>query len=168
MNLKAEYDPFYDGYVKRLHGASPLKVLKEQIAGINQLRSIPEEKGSYAYAEGKWTVKELICHAIDTERIMAYRLLCISRGEEQGLLGFDENIYAQNSNAARRTLSSFIDEFETLRRANLFLFESLDESDYIKLGKANNSPVNVFGLLHIIAGHWEHHKAILKERYGLD
>jgi len=165
MSVKAEYAPFYEGYVKRLNGQNPLDVLQSQLTDFNELRSILESKGDYAYAEGKWTIKELINHAIDTERIMSYRLLCITRGEEQSLLGFDENVYAENSNANRRTLASLIDEFEVVRKSNLFLFKSLDEADYSKSGKANNSLVNVYGLLHIVAGHWEHHKTILKERY---
>lgn len=167
MKLPAEndYAPFYSGYVKNVKD-DVVKALGDQLYSThNFLKSIPEEKADYSYAEGKWSIKELIGHLIDTERVMAYRALSISRNEKQPLPGFDENNYIRESNYSERTFPELIDELKKIREANLFLFNSFTEEMLNRRGLANNSEVTVRAILFIIAGHEIHHLNVLKERY---
>lgn len=120
---KEEYAAFYDGYIKNVQGKA-LDVLREQATTfVDFIKSIPESKSGYAYAEGKWAIAELIGHVIDTERVMAYRALCFTRDVNVAQPGFDENIFAQNANYQERSLSSLAKEFQLLRESNLILFE---------------------------------------------
>ncbi len=127
--------------------------------------SIPVEKADYAYAEGKWTLKELLQHCIDTERIMVYRALCIARGEKQSLPGFDENSYAAASNANIRTWEGLVEEMQLVRKSTILMFDSFNEEQLQQRGSANNHPITCNALGFIIAGHFLHHERIVKERY---
>ncbi|MDN4164130.1 DinB family protein [Cytophagales bacterium LB-30] len=166
-NVLPLYAPFYEGYIQRVKGSNLLQVLHDQIDDIRSIATLSPEKADFAYAPGKWTIKELMCHATDTERIMSYRLLCLARGEHKDLPGFDENAYMEHAGIASRSLSSIVEEFIHLREANIYLAKSLSTEQLAKVGTANGSQVNVSGLLHILAGHWAHHYSILKERYGI-
>lgn len=160
-----EFNPFYAAYVATV----PDDVLAELAMQGNNfpefIRSIEPQKADFAYAPGKWTIKQLLGHLIDTERIMACRALRFARNDEQGLPGFDENEYVANSHYQDRSLESLAAEFDSLRKANLFLFSSFDETELSRQGKANNNPVSVRALLFIMAGHVNHHQKILNERY---
>ena len=160
-----EYNPYYGPYIAGV-ADDVVNELKQQ---ANQfpafIRSISKEKENYAYAPGKWTVKEVLGHIIDTERIMAYRALRFARNDEQDLPGFDENDYVKYSRYAERSLESLAEEFAMLRKANLFLFESLNEEESLRRGTANQNGISVRALVFIIAGHLNHHKKVLKERY---
>lgn len=127
--------------------------------------SLPVGKADFAYAEGKWTIKEVLGHMIDTERIMCYRLLRFSRADHSPLAGFNENFYAFRANAHKRTLEDLANEFSDLRKANLYLYQNLDEEQLRRKGKASNAIVSVKALLYIIAGHEQHHLKIIRERY---
>ena len=129
------------------------------------LNSISEEKSCFAYAEGKWTIKELIGHTIDTERIMAYRILCFSRNDQTPLPGFDENKFVENAYFNDRTIASLAEEFALLRKANMFIVKSLTETQMNRTGPANGNTISVRALVYVLAGHVNHHKAILEERY---
>lgn len=166
-NVLPLYASFYEGYIQRVKGSDLLQVLRNQMDDIRAISQLSAEKAEFAYAPGKWTIKELMCHATDTERIMSYRLLCFARGEQKDLPGFDENAYIENAQIASRSLESIVEEFIHLRQANLYLAKSLSTEQLARVGTANGSQVNVSGLLHILAGHWAHHYSILKERYGL-
>jgi uncharacterized damage-inducible protein DinB len=162
-----EFAPYYDRYIS-LVGGSVREALGQQLETFSQyIRSIPDEKANFAYAPGKWTVKEVIGHVIDTERIMAYRALRIARGDQTPLAGFEQDDYAARGHFSTRALADLAMEFETLRRANLALFDSFDQAMLLERGTASGHPVSVRALLYIIAGHALHHHAILKERYAI-
>jgi uncharacterized damage-inducible protein DinB len=133
----------------------------------SSLQHLPPEKQEFAYAPGKWTLKELFGHMVDTERIMAYRALCIARGEKQSLPGFEENDYVAHAAFAERELSSLLQEYRLQRQSNIFLFKSFSPAVLQRTGLANNHPATVRGLITVIAAHELHHMQILKDRYLL-
>ncbi len=129
--------------------------------------SIPEEKADYSYAEGKWTVKQLFQHVIDTERILAYRAMSLSRMEPMPLYGFDENSYAENASASHRTLASLKEEFVLIRKSTDLLFRSFTEEQLTKKGVVNKNTITVNAICFILFGHNIHHINILKDKYLL-
>jgi DinB superfamily len=163
---KAEEFPlFYKGYVDTVSD-DVLNELEQQMESFSALlRSVPKEKASFAYVEGKWTILELAGHVIDTERIMAYRALRITRNDATPLPGFDENDYVLNAHFADRSLESLADEFAALRKANMYLIRSLSDIEIDRSGISNEKPISVRALIFIMAGHVNHHIAILKQRY---
>lgn len=169
MNMRPqehEYAPFYSGYIQLASEGEPLVALEKATEEISHLLPLlPEGKSDHRYAPDKWSVKQLLQHAIDTERIMAYRALAIARGESVSLPGFDENAYAEEANVSYRSLEDLRAEFLCVRKATLCLFQSFDTAALRKTGTANNSPISVLALAYIIAGHQRHHMNILKDRY---
>ena len=160
-----EYPVFYKGYIDTV-SENALAELEHQIEAFPAfLRGLTEDKGSFAYAEGKWTIKELLGHVIDTERIMAYRTLRIARNDSTPLAGFEENDYVANAHFADRSIDSLAEEFAQLRRANMLLFKSLNETELGRMGISNGKPISVKALVYIIAGHLNHHRRIIEERY---
>ena len=129
------------------------------------LTDIPDEQWDFRYAEGKWSIKEMVQHMIDAERIFAYRALCIARGEKQSLPSFEENDYAAASNADKRTKSALLDEFTVVRVSTEALYRSLDEAQLNQMGVANNNPITAAGIGFITVGHVMHHLNVLRERY---
>ncbi|MCJ8210848.1 DinB family protein [Mucilaginibacter sp. RS28] len=163
----SEYAPFYANYVET---AAQLGDIVETLNRLAEdtyqfLITISKEKQDYAYAPGKWTIRQLVSHLIDAERVFAYRLLCISRGEQQPLPGFEENSYVEHAELQGRTLENMADEFKQLRLANLFLIHSLTAEQLALSGIASGNRVTVNALLYIMAGHELHHLRIIKERY---
>ncbi|MCU7552171.1 DinB family protein [Chitinophagaceae bacterium LB-8] len=132
---------------------------------ISLLKGIPAEKWDYRYAEGKWSIKELIQHVIDAERIFCYRALTFARKDEKVLPGFDENHYAEVSKADRRTPQDLIEELEAVQNSSARLFASFDEEQLQAEGSANNKNIYVEGIGFVIIGHCRHHKKVLLERY---
>lgn len=164
--MKAIHIPYYATYVGKVDTVSILEAMHNTTQStLAIIENISEEKGSYQYAEGKWTTKELLVHIIDVERIFATRALCIARGETQNIHGFDENEYAANSNSNRRSMQNIIAEYKAIRAASIALFESFDDKDMQALGTTSNSEFNVMALGYIISGHNVHHINVLKERY---
>ena len=162
----SEVPSFYHNYVKLVEEDNVAEAI--QINGERSLsffRNIPTEKWDHRYAEGKWTLKELLQHIIDGERIFCYRALCFARGEKTSLPGFDENTYAAASKAGKRKGDELISEFETVRKSTDQLFTSFDEEQLAMNGTANNNPISVNSIGFIIAGHVQHHLNIIKERY---
>jgi uncharacterized damage-inducible protein DinB len=160
-----EFAPYYATYINTV-SENVLGELEHQVTAFPAfLESIPEEKGYYAYAEGKWTVKQLVGHMIDTERIMAYRALRIARNDKTPLASFDENEYVANASFNNRSLESLSGEFAAVRIANIHFFKALSEEEYSRKGIASNNPVSVRALLYILVGHANHHRKILEERY---
>ena len=163
---KEEYAPDYAGYVGQVGAENVLEALaRNGVETAALARGWPAEKGDYRYAEGKWSVKELIGHIIDCERIFAYRILCVARGDTTPLPGFEQDPYVANGNFAARTVADLADEFETVRRATLSLLHSLDETAWTRRGVASENEITVRALAYIIAGHEIHHVKILRERY---
>jgi len=129
------------------------------------MKSIPEDKLYYRYDEGKWTIKEILVHIIDDERIYAYRALRFARKDSTELAGFDQENYAVNSGANKRSIESILHEFETVRKATISLFESFTDEALTSSGIANGNKVSVRALGYHIAGHEKHHVNIIRERY---
>lgn len=161
-----EYVDYQLNYIKQVGDAPVQQVLLELIyKGYSFYTSIPEEKGDYAYAPGKWTVREVLGHIIDTERIFAYRLLAFIRGEQQGLPGFNQDDYVKQSDAAARSIQDLAEELKAVRTANYYLVRNLTEEQGAIKGTSSGNPIAVRTILYIMAGHELHHMQILKERY---
>ncbi|MCS6795975.1 MAG: DinB family protein, partial [Raineya sp.] len=124
-----------------------------------------EEKANFAYAPGKWTIKEILLHLTDSERVLSYRAMAFARGELQALPGFDQDTYVHNSQAQKRTLQSILAEFEAVRKATIALFENLPTETLTLIGNANNFPTSVRGLAAMIAGHEIHHTKQIQTKY---
>jgi uncharacterized damage-inducible protein DinB len=164
----AEFNPYFKRYIEQADDEILLNQLINSEKKLNEfLIQIDNCKAEYSYADKKWTVKQVLIHLIDCERIFSNRALCIARGETQNLPGFDENEYAENCNASKRTLTSIINEFKIVRKCTISLFENLHEDDLFKVGLANNSPVSVRALGYIILGHQNHHFSVLVQKYAL-
>lgn len=163
-----EYAPFYQGYVDRVPGEDPLAQLRRQAdESIDFLRNVSEDKREYAYAPGKWTTREVVSHLIDCDRVFSYRALRFSRLDLQPLAGFDEKRYVENAELEDRPYSSLVEELELVRRANLESFSHLSQAAWLRSGEANGKLVTVRALAYIMAGHFDHHLEILRQRYGL-
>lgn len=163
---KNDYAPYYERYINLVKGEDIHKILAAQsIETQAVLNSFPKAMGDYSYEKGKWKVKEVIGHLIDTEKVMAYRAMCIARGEKQSLPGFDQDAYVKSGNFNKRELFDLNYEFRLLRESNMLLAKGFDEEVLKKRGIASNNEVTVLALLYIIAGHEKHHMNILLERY---
>lgn len=161
-----EYAAYYASYIALAHESEPIIALEKATEEIQHfLPLLPEAKADFEYAAGKWTVKELLQHMIDTERIMAYRALTIARGDKVALPGFDENAYVRMADTTFRTISDLRVELLHVRKSSLCLFQNFGEASFRRQGIANNQPVTVLALAYIIAGHQRHHFNILRERY---
>ena len=161
-----EFAPYYARYIERVADGDVLRALSKQCETTTTLvRSLPEERGGFRYAPGKWSVREVLGHVIDAERIFGYRALTFARGDTVSLPGFDEDNYARASNADRRTLADLAAEFEIVRRSTIALFHSFDETALGRRGKANNVEVTVRALAFITAGHELHHADVLRTKY---
>ena len=163
----SEFAPFYAGYIGKVPDSGPVKALEEQIARFEKLKSLPEDKANHAYADGKWTVKEVVGHLADGERVFSYRLTRIARGDQTPLAGFDENAWAKTAPHRHRQIADIANEMIAIRRATLALIDSLDDTAIANTGVANNNPVSARAICWILAGHAQHHLAILADRYGV-
>ncbi len=162
-----EYDPYYGRYIDRVRSGEVIQALSEQVLEIGGfIASLDPPMADHRYAPGKWTVRQVVRHVLDTERIFATRALRIARGESQPLPGFDENAYAEESKEERRSLSELSDEFAQLRLSNLRLFEGFTDAAWGRVGNANGSPISVRAIAWILAGHADHHLGVLRERYA--
>jgi DinB superfamily len=166
---ESEYAPFYAGYIAKIPDVDVLEILERQGTQLRDLASAASpEQQEFRYAPGKWSVREVVGHLIDGERVFGYRAFRIGRGDRTPLPGFDENDYVAASVYHHRDLASLADEFALVRAANLAVFHSLLEDDWRRIGTANGYPISVRALAFIMAGHVEHHVALLGKRYGLD
>lgn len=164
--LPSDYPEYYQRYVDAVTDDDVLEVLAEQVDTImSMFTAMDEARTLYRYADGKWSVREVLGHILDSERIFGMRALCIARGEQQSLPGFDENIYVVNALFDERPLESILDEWQALRIANLIMFQSFDDAAWSRVGTANNKSTTVNALAWIIAGHTTHHLNILRDRY---
>jgi uncharacterized damage-inducible protein DinB len=161
-----EYAPYYGTYIGQVQPDNLMEALQIHTEKFTAfIGSIPEAKADYAYAEGKWTVKEVLLHIIDAERIFAYRALRFARNDNTELPGFDEDKYVPQSNARSRTLTSLAVEFAAVRQATLTLFNSFDDPAFMRMGIASNNLMSVRALGFVIIGHAEHHRLVMEERY---
>lgn len=157
---------FYHNYIRQTEGADLIQLLKDQQTTITEFfRSIPHEPWNSGYAPGKWTIKELVQHIIDAERIFCYRALRFARNDGTGLPGFDENNYTQHAKAGRRSKEELLEELAAVQKASLLLFKSFDEEQMEASGTANGNRIYVRAIGFIVAGHALHHKRVVQERY---
>ena len=157
---------FFNRYLNLVKEDDVVKALKKNTKQFRKLLdSIPKKKIDYAYAEGKWTIKQVLQHVIDTERVFAYRALRFSKNEGVDLSGFDENVWGDNTPVDQRKWKDMIDEFKHLRKSNTAMFNSFTKEQWILSGSANNNMLNVTALGFMCAGHVQHHVVVLKERY---
>jgi hypothetical protein len=158
--------PFYQDYISKAPDEEVAKAISRNSKNFRKLlKRIPKKKIDYAYAEGKWTIRELLQHIIDAERVFSYRATSIARKDATPLPSFDENQWATNSQASNRSWKDMIEEFRALRTANEYLFSAMSDEQLRSIGVASGKEINVLALGFIIAGHVEHHMDILKERY---
>ena len=157
---------FFHNYIRQVPQDDVITAIKELGTDfVNVMKSIPADKHDYAYAKGKWTLKEVFQHVIDTERILSYRALCFARKEQQSRPGFEENDYAANSRAATRNWNDMIEEYTMVRKATEMLYKTFDDETLQNEGIANKNPMYVLALGFIISGHCQHHLNIIRERY---
>lgn len=163
----SEFAPFYAGYVALVTEADILRVLETQAADLKRLtREFVPGREQHRYAPGKWSVREVVGHITDAERIFGFRAFCFSRGDRNPLPGFDENEYVTRSGFDRRDLADLADDFGRIRQVNLTVLSLLDEEEWLRGGTASGKPVSVRALAYIMAGHVRHHLNMLSTRYA--
>lgn len=161
----SEYPEPYAGYVSHVEG-DVLQVLAQQIDDtVTLLREVPPDRADYAYAPGKWTVKEVVGHVNDVERVFCYRAMCFARGETQPQPGFDQDAYVTAGQFQHRPLEQLLDEFAAVRAATVALFHGFGRAEWMRGGIANDAEFTVRAVAYILAGHERHHLAVLRERY---
>jgi DinB superfamily len=163
---KTEYAAYYETYVSLVEESDITSALRNQADELREIFSqMSDEKGLYRYAEGKWSIKELLGHLIDGERVFAYRALRFARADRQPLAGFDQDPYIENANFDAVKLSDLLDEMLFLRKANTLFFNNLNEEAWNRTGVASENEISVRAIAYILVGHIRHHVKILKERY---
>jgi hypothetical protein len=161
-----EFAPYYATYIGKVPDGDITAVLESQIAECRALLDgLDDTLALYRYAPGKWTVKQVVGHITDSERVFSYRALRMARADRTPLPGFDENDFVANARFNERALGDLLDEFEAVRRASLFLFRSLSEEEAARRGVANGVDTSVRALIYITAGHSAHHFGILRAKY---
>ena len=166
---ETEYAPAYQTYVSHVTEDDILPAMRSQIDALDVLLDrVPPERETYAYAEGKWTIRQIIGHLIDGERVFGYRALCIARGETQNLPSFDENEYMLNAPYEHVELEDLLSEFRLARLSNIAMLRTLDQTAWTRVGVANGAPVSVRALVYVMVGHTRHHMGVLRERYGVN
>ncbi|MBZ5855846.1 DinB family protein [Flavihumibacter profundi] len=166
MKYNLVYADFYTNYVALVKEAPIEKALSKNTEEfLDLLDDIPGSMINHAYGEGKWTVKEVLQHIIDAERVFSYRIIRIARLDGTPMASFDENKWMENANTAKRKWSDMVKEFKFLRKSNLLMIADFSKEQLNATGTASNQPVSTAALCYILAGHVKHHMNILKERY---
>jgi hypothetical protein len=161
-----EYNPYYGKYISLVANSDILALLSQQLdETLALLGSIPESQANFRYAPDKWSIKELVGHVIDAERIFSYRALRFARNDQTPIEGFEQDDYIRNASFDDYTLNDLASEFAHVRRASLSLFKHLDEEAWQRRGTASDNEISVRALAYIIAGHELHHMEILRSRY---
>lgn len=164
--VQSEYAPYYEKYVSLVTEDNVVEAMKNSLdETLKLLRGVDEEKANYCYAEGKWSIKEVIGHINDGERVFAYRALRFARNDKTALPGFDQDPYIENGNFNDAKLSELLDEFEIIRRSTIALFSRLTDEAWQRTGVANDAEISVRALASIILGHERHHIGIIRSRY---
>ena len=161
-----DYAPYYGKYVMLVPEGDFLEILETQLQDMKQLlEPLTDQQGDFCYARGKWSIKETLGHVNDAERVFAYRILCIARGDQTPLPSFEQDDYVKVSNASSRKLSDLLEEFSAIRRASIALIRSFDDASWLRRGTASGKEVTVLAIAFIIAGHALHHRNIFAEKY---
>lgn len=162
----SEFDPYFNTYIKLVDEIDIVKALKRSEKTVLKiLKNLPKEKHEYCYAEGKWTMKELLLHLIDTERIFVNRALRFARKDEIALPSFAHNDYVENSHANNRKFKNLIKEYKAQRKSSILFFKNLNKESLKLQGIASEKPISVRALGYIIAGHDLHHCSVIQEKY---
>lgn len=157
---------FYFTYISKVPGSDVMSVLEGQLAAtMPMLRGVTEEQSLYRYAPDKWSIREVLNHMSDTERLFSFRAFWVARGMTEAQPSFDENVAARLAGADARSWASHLDELESVRSTTLALFRNLPEEAWMRRGLQSGSPVTVRALAYICAGHLTHHAQVLRERY---
>jgi uncharacterized damage-inducible protein DinB len=163
-----DYAPPHAAYVQLVDEDDILSAMQEQSSATQKLlASLDEQRAAYRYGEGKWSIKEVIGHMVDAERIISYRALAVARGDSQPLPGFDENAYVQHASFDSWKLGDLSEEYALVRRSNIVFFQNLQPEAWDRRGIANQHPVSVRGLAYVIVGHERHHLKVLREKYNV-
>ncbi|GAB3429256.1 DinB family protein [Niabella aquatica] len=163
-----QYPPYFEPYISKVKGNDIQSIMSQSLEKLKIfLCPIPELKAGFTYAPGKWTVKHVLQHCIDAERIFAYRALCIARGEQQHLPGFDQDLYVANANVENKSLQLLKDELLLVRQSTVMLFTHLTNAALDRTGTVGGNTITALALAFIIEGHWLHHQSILIDKYGL-
>ena len=163
-----EYPPYYISYISLIEGEDPLPALEAQVAAFQSLAGLPEERAGHRYADGKWTVREVLGHVMDGERICGYRAMRIARGDQTPLPGFVSHLYAETAGHDACPLAELVEELVFLRRSHVLLFRHLPPEAWTRQGVINEIPASTRGLAFFMAGHAAHHLAVLRDRYGIN
>ncbi len=162
----SEYAPYYGGYISRVADGNIVEILGRQIVNtVALLHGLSDAQGRSRYAPEKWSIKEVVGHLIDSERVFGYRALRFARNDQTALSGFEQNDYVQEAAFDEQSLSDLASEFEHVRRGNLHLLRGLNAEAWGRRGEANGNPVSVRALAYIIAGHELHHVEIIRTKY---
>jgi uncharacterized damage-inducible protein DinB len=163
---KGDYAEHFEKYIALVPSGDFLEILRGQRQELTkQLSPLSEQQADFRYAPGKWSIKEVLGHVNDTERIFAYRLLRIGRGDQTPLPGFEQDDYIQTGNFSGRTLKDLLDEFSAIREATIALVRSMDNAAWLRRGVASQKEITATALAFVIAGHVRHHQKLLEERY---
>jgi hypothetical protein len=163
-----EHNPYYSRYIDLVPDADILDTLRRQVKETRAIiERLTEEQGNYRYAPGKWSVKEVLGHLSDTERVFGYRALRVARNDQTPIEGFEQDDYVRFGPFMRRPLVELIDEFAAVRQCSILLFSELDEEAWGRRGTANNSVISVRAIAYVMAGHELHHRSVLKEKYNI-
>jgi DinB family protein len=166
--LESEYAADYHGYVSQVSEDEILPVLRSQLDALDVLLGrVAPERETHRYAEGKWSIREIVGHLIDSERVFGYRAFAIARGDRNNMPGFDQNEYISSSPYDRLDLEDLLSEFRLVRLSNIAMLRTLDEASWTRVGTANDNQVSVRALAFIIAGHVRHHMGVLRDKYEL-
>ena len=164
--MSTDFNEYFGHYIGLVNNNSPFDALTKNHNNFMQLLAgMSEEQGLYRYEPNKWTIKEVIAHVIDAERVFAYRAMRFARNDKTDLPGYDENMFTENSGANDRKMADLINEFDVLRRASIALYKSFSTKMLGRRGSANQMVVDVESLIYLISGHCTHHINILRERY---
>jgi uncharacterized damage-inducible protein DinB len=162
----SEYAPNFANYISQVPDGDFLETLESQAQKMTRLLApLTDKQAEFRYLPGKWSIKEIVGHINDAERIFAYRLLRIARGDQTPLASFEQDDYIKTANSSARTLASLLEEFSAVRNASVTLIRSLDDASFLRRGTASGKEISALALAFIIAGHAIHHQAILEQRY---
>jgi len=161
-----EFASYYGTYINKVEGNDIIPILEKNKRETEDfLLTIPDKHWNHAYAEGKWTIKEVMAHLIDTERVFAYRAMRFARGDNAALPGFDQDLFVKNSGANQRSIGTLISEFMVTRQATIFLFKNITDEQSVLKGTASGVVWTPLGAAFTTAGHEIHHMQLIKERY---
>ncbi|MFP7298835.1 DinB family protein [Neobacillus niacini] len=164
--LESEYPNYYQPYIQLVPNGEIVQLLRENLlAVVNFFHGLSEEEANHRYASGKWSVKEVLGHIIDTERIMTYRLLRVGRGDQTALAGFNETDYVEAAQIHNLSMEAILEDFKATRNAAITLIQNIPAEAWTNIGNANGMEITTRAIAYIIAGHEIHHRKIVEERY---